>query len=91
MGSTNRSTMAKDVFQDIPNGQLGIPIGFSSIDLSLTVLRSTESLNDLQAQFTADSNPRKVDLMCGVYRTDMGDPFVLPSVRMVSIVLHAHT
>ncbi|KAF8534753.1 aspartate aminotransferase [Trichophaea hybrida] len=39
-----------------------------------------ETLNGLQAQYAADPSPQKVDLMCGVYRTDEGKPFVLPSV-----------
>lgn len=42
-----------------------------------------ESLNGLQAQFSADGDKRKVDLMCGVYQTDEGTPFVLPSVKVV--------
>ncbi|KAL8832599.1 MAG: hypothetical protein Q9191_000168 [Dirinaria sp. TL-2023a] len=41
-----------------------------------------ESLNILQSQFTNDISPDKVDLMCGVYQNEEGQPFVLPSVRL---------
>ncbi|KAE8373752.1 aspartate aminotransferase, cytoplasmic [Aspergillus bertholletiae] len=47
-----------------------------------------ESLNALQAQFISDQSPLKVDLMCGVYRTDEGNPFVLPAVKQARERLH---
>ncbi|KZP33460.1 aspartate aminotransferase [Athelia psychrophila] len=39
-----------------------------------------ESLNNLQGQYDRDTSPQKVDLMTGVYKTDRGEAFVLPSV-----------
>lgn len=44
-----------------------------------------ESLNELQAAFRLDARPEKADLMCGVYQTQDGKPYVLPSVKLVSI------
>ncbi|KAF7985588.1 hypothetical protein HWV62_3879 [Athelia sp. TMB] len=39
-----------------------------------------ENLNDLQSQYALDPSPQKVDLMTGVYKTDSGKAFILPSV-----------
>ncbi|GFF22397.1 aspartate aminotransferase, cytoplasmic isozyme 1 [Aspergillus udagawae] len=46
-----------------------------------------ESLNALQALFNDDQNLLKADLMCGVYRTDKGKPFVLPAVKQARELL----
>ncbi|KAF2126173.1 PLP-dependent transferase [Dothidotthia symphoricarpi CBS 119687] len=46
-----------------------------------------ESLNALQAQFTNDPRPDKADLMCGVYQTQEGNPYVLPSVKLARQML----
>ena len=35
--------------------------------------------------FKKDSNPKKMNLGVGAYRDDAGKPFVLPSVREVSL------
>lgn len=69
---------------NVPEGKLGkcslhrvSPISyFSSINI--------ESLNALQEQFKNDDRPHKADLMCGVYQTEEGNPYVLPSVKLVS-------
>lgn len=41
-------------------------------------------MNALQAAFRCDARPGKADLMCGVYQTQGGKPYVLPSVKLVS-------
>lgn len=59
---------------------------FATLSLSPSYFSSTntESLNALQAQFNVDSRAYKSDLMCGVYQTPEGKPYVLPSVKLVS-------
>merc|ERR1711973_785498 len=37
----------------------------------------------LTADYKADQNPKKINLGVGAYRTDAGDPWVLPTVRKV--------
>ena len=37
--------------------------------------------------FKKDTNPKKINLGVGAYRDDSGKPYVLPSVRKVSINL----
>ncbi|KAF2623211.1 aspartate aminotransferase [Macroventuria anomochaeta] len=46
-----------------------------------------ESLNALQAQYRNDARSYKADLMCGVYQTREGDPYVLPSVKLARQML----
>ncbi|KAI4779346.1 hypothetical protein E4T52_05719 [Aureobasidium sp. EXF-3400] len=46
-----------------------------------------ESLNALQAEFREDVRLNKVDLMCGVYQTEDGKPYVLPSVKLARQIL----
>ncbi|KAH9882570.1 hypothetical protein J1614_000806, partial [Plenodomus biglobosus] len=46
-----------------------------------------ESLNALQAQYRNDTRHYKADLMCGVYQTSDGDPYVLPSVKLARQML----
>ncbi|KAF4629851.1 hypothetical protein G7Y89_g8285 [Cudoniella acicularis] len=46
-----------------------------------------ESLNKLQTQFKNDSRVNKVDLMCGIYQTEEGNPYVLPSVKLARQML----
>lgn len=75
-------------FMNIPDGQLGMLV--CSVpriphNSDWTFVLFTEKLNGLQAEFVDDSSPVKVDLMCGVYRDDDGNPFVLPSVKKVEI------
>ncbi|KZF20960.1 putative aspartate aminotransferase [Xylona heveae TC161] len=48
----------------------------------------TENLNFLQAAFENDTSPLKTDLMCGVYRTDSGGPFVMKAVKMAKEILY---
>ncbi len=36
--------------------------------------------------FKRDSNPNKINLGVGAYRDDQGKPYVLPSVKLVSIL-----
>ncbi|KAL4782545.1 aspartate aminotransferase, cytoplasmic [Aspergillus varians] len=47
-----------------------------------------ESLNALQAQYQQDPSPLRVDLLCGVYRTDEGKPYVLPAVQQARNLLY---
>ncbi|KAL2835928.1 pyridoxal phosphate-dependent transferase [Aspergillus pseudoustus] len=47
-----------------------------------------ESLNTLQTLYREDQNPLKVDLMCGVYRTDEGKPYVFPAVQQARNLLY---
>lgn len=49
----------------------------------LTISIGLESLSALQAQYVNDPHPSKTDLMVGVYRSDEGHAFVLPSVKIV--------
>lgn len=37
--------------------------------------------------YKRDTDPKKVNLGVGAYRDDEGKPFILPSVRKVSIVI----
>lgn len=39
--------------------------------------------------FKRDSNPNKINLGVGAYRDDQGKPYVLPSVKSVSILQKA--
>ncbi|CAI7583639.1 unnamed protein product [Penicillium glandicola] len=41
----------------------------------------TESLEALITQFRADTDPKRTDLLVGVYKTDEGKAYVLPSVK----------
>ncbi|KAF2184927.1 PLP-dependent transferase [Zopfia rhizophila CBS 207.26] len=45
------------------------------------------SLNALQALFKNDARPHKADLMCGVYQTQEGNPYVLLSVKLARQML----
>lgn len=38
--------------------------------------------------FKRDTNPKKINLGVGAYRDDNGKPFVLPSVRKVSLFMY---
>ncbi|KAG5942882.1 hypothetical protein E4U53_007149 [Claviceps sorghi] len=40
-----------------------------------------ESLNALQDEYARDTDEGKISLMAGVYRTELGQPFVLPAVK----------
>ncbi|KAJ5161770.1 hypothetical protein N7492_007162 [Penicillium capsulatum] len=40
-----------------------------------------DGLDNLLAQFRADSDPNRTDLLVGVYKTDEGKAYVLPSVK----------
>lgn len=42
-----------------------------------------EALNALKDQFANDTDERKISLTSGVYRTELGEPFVLPAVKLV--------
>ncbi|KAJ5333341.1 hypothetical protein MYU51_014399 [Penicillium brevicompactum] len=41
----------------------------------------TGPLETLVGQFRADTDPNRTDLLVGVYKTDQGKPYVLPSVK----------
>jgi len=43
----------------------------------------SETLSSLRDEYAKDTDHRKLSLMAGVYRTELGDPFVLPSVKAV--------
>lgn len=76
-------------FAAVPEGKLGETVP-NYLTRSCPRLTCVESLNGLQAQFTADSRVEKTDLMCGVYQTETGHPYVLPSVQKVKMVLNRH-
>ncbi|KAG5981320.1 hypothetical protein E4U55_003071 [Claviceps digitariae] len=40
-----------------------------------------ETLNALRDEYTIDTDDRKISLMAGVYRTELGHPFVMPAVK----------
>ncbi|KAG6009347.1 hypothetical protein E4U21_002655 [Claviceps maximensis] len=40
-----------------------------------------ENLNSLRDEYVEDTDDRKISLMAGVYRTELGHPFILPSVK----------
>lgn len=42
-----------------------------------------EKLEALITQFRADTDPRRTDLLVGVYKTSEGKAYVLPSVKEV--------
>jgi aspartate aminotransferase len=42
-----------------------------------------EGLEALIAQFRADTDPNRTDLLVGVYKTNEGKAYVLPSVKEV--------
>lgn len=42
-----------------------------------------EPLQALLTQFRADTDPRRTDLLVGVYKTNEGKAYVLPSVEEV--------
>lgn len=48
---------------------------------------SPDAIFDLLKQYKADKNPNKVDLGIGAYRTNDGQPWVLPVVRKVDKML----
>lgn len=73
----------KHPFEDLPEGLLGLPLAPNFPGSSK--LACTESLNNLQGQYDRDTSPQKVDLMTGVYKTDRGEAFVLPSVIKVGM------
>lgn len=73
----------KHPFEDLPEGLLGFPLDPDLPGSSKSAF--TESLNNLQAQYDRDASPQKVDLMTGVYKTDRGEPFILPSVVKVGM------
>lgn len=73
----------------IPDAQLGELVQMHSTYTNQCLLFDTESLNALQSQFTTDMRPQKADLMCGVYQTLQGKPYVLASVKLVSYN-HSH-
>jgi aspartate aminotransferase len=50
------------------------------IDINLDILESLEKLVTL---FREDNDPRKTDLLVGVYKTDEGKAYVQPSVKEV--------
>lgn len=45
----------------------------------------TDPILGINEQFLADTNPDKISLVVGAYRTDEGKPWVLPSVREAEI------
>jgi aspartate/tyrosine/aromatic aminotransferase len=45
---------------------------------------SIEGLQALVEQFRADTDPNRTDLLVGVYKTEEGKAYVLPSVKEVS-------
>ncbi|KAL4784138.1 pyridoxal phosphate-dependent transferase [Aspergillus varians] len=45
----------------------------------------------LEAQFRADSDPRKVNLILGAYRDDQGEPWRLPSVQEAKKRIHVES
>lgn len=61
---------------------------FEGSELCLQGASYLETLNALQALFTDDPAPVKANLMIGVYRDDRGNPFLLDSVKIVSLKLH---
>lgn len=44
-----------------------------------------DAILGLTEAFKKDANPNKVNLGAGAYRDDNGKPFVLPSVRKVTL------
>lgn len=42
----------------------------------------------ITADFKADTHPNKVSLGAGVYRDENSKPWILPSVKAVSIPMH---
>ena len=52
-----------------------------------SLIEHTESLTLLLQRYAQDESPIKADLMCGVYQIEAGQPFVLPSVKLVLTTL----
>ncbi|KAL8726523.1 MAG: hypothetical protein Q9166_006655 [cf. Caloplaca sp. 2 TL-2023] len=69
-------------FKEIPVGKLGSSLPFFPTSFRCNSPNATESLTLLLQKFAEDESPVKADLMCGVYRTEEGQPYVLPSVKM---------
>lgn len=73
-------SVATNPFQDVPAGRVGKINHCLVIDIELTI---SESLEKLVTLFREDNDPRKTDLLVGVYKTDEGKAYVQPSVKEV--------
>ncbi|CCH46272.1 Aspartate aminotransferase, cytoplasmic isozyme 1 [Wickerhamomyces ciferrii] len=53
-------------------------------------LAPADPILGITEDFNKDSNPRKINLSVGAYRDDLGEPFVLPSIKRASKILYEH-
>lgn len=75
-------SIAANPFQGVPAGRVGKLC--HHLLSSCTDLTYSESLEKLAALFRSDEDPRKTDLLVGVFKTDEGKAYIQPSVKEVS-------
>ena len=78
-----RKTFSTVVQKRLPAKARKITAAFSSSSHWVAVpLGPPDGILGLNQAFTADTNPRKVNLGVGAYRDDDGKPYILPSVKI---------
>jgi len=59
--------------------------GFCSSWWSNVEMGSPDAILGITEAYKKDTNPKKINLGVGAYRDDNGKPFVLPTVKQVTI------
>lgn len=76
-------SMTVNPFQNVPAGRTGKLCDYPLCQPELRKEKYLESLDALITLFREDKDPNRTDLLVGVYKTDEGEAYVLPSIKEV--------